>query len=92
VRRGLVIRRGVVLERWTIDDLVALLDEAERAVPRKRGPDRSAPRNRESVGVESEALVPLVESDLEDLEEVLSSQSSRYAFRSVVFAHFSCRQ
>jgi IS1 family transposase len=32
------VAAGVVLNRWTIDDLVALLDEAERAVPRKRGP------------------------------------------------------
>jgi len=32
------VAAGVVFDRWTIDDLVALLDEAERAVPRKRGP------------------------------------------------------
>ena len=34
------VAAGVVLNRWTIDDLVALLDEAERAVPRKRGPSK----------------------------------------------------
>jgi IS1 family transposase len=32
------VAAGVVLERWTIDDLIVLLDDAERAVPRKRGP------------------------------------------------------
>lgn len=34
------VAAGVVFKRWNIDDLVALLDEAERAVPRKRGPYR----------------------------------------------------
>jgi len=32
------VAAGVTLKRWTIDDLVQLLDDAERAVPRKRGP------------------------------------------------------
>lgn len=32
------VAAGVALKRWTIDDIIALLDEAARAVPQKRGP------------------------------------------------------
>ena len=37
---------GLTDRAWTIDDLVKLLDEAERAVPQKRGPyKKRAPKS-----------------------------------------------
>lgn len=32
------VAAGVADRRWTIADIIALLDDAERAVSRKRGP------------------------------------------------------
>jgi len=42
---------GVTDRVWTLDELVGLLDEAERAVPVKRGPYK--PRQRRAVAADS---------------------------------------